>query len=123
MALVAPVLFLIIFGFVQLGYAFLLQHVLQNAAREACRIAAMSRTTNSDVDSIIATSLEAGGIRKYTRKILVDNVEADVSSAATNSDICVQIQVTAHDATLLPGSSYFQYLTGPLLGSCSLRHE
>jgi Flp pilus assembly protein TadG len=123
MALVTPVLFLIIFGFVQLGYAYMLQHVLQNAAREACRIAAMPKTTNSDVDAIIATSLEAGGIQKYTRKILVNNVEADVLSAAANSDVCVQIQITASDATLLPGNVYFQYLTGPLLGSCSLRHE
>ena len=51
MAFVAPVIITIIFGILQFGYAFMVQHALQDAARQGCRAAIPRNRTNSAVTS------------------------------------------------------------------------
>ena len=119
-AFALPVLFLVVFGLMGIAYAFMVQHLMQDAARQGCRVAVCPSSTNTKVTDTVNALLQAGGISKATTTILVNDVPADVCTATANNNICVQITIAASDVALLPGLSY---LHGELKGSCTLRVE
>jgi Flp pilus assembly protein TadG len=47
-AVVAPVVFLFIFAFIEFGRMLMVQHCLSDTAREACRVASLATTVSSD---------------------------------------------------------------------------
>lgn len=49
MAIVGPLLFLIVFGLFEVAYGFMVQHLIQDAARDGCRIAMCYRNSNAIV--------------------------------------------------------------------------
>lgn len=123
MALITPILLTLVFGVMQVGYAFMVQHALQDAARRGCRAAIMPRRTNSAVTSTVSTILQQQGISSSvtTTAILVNDVSGDVSAAQTGDDICVKVTMPLASATLFPG--FFSNFTGTMTGAVTLRCE
>lgn len=61
-ALVAPVLFLIVFGAVEFGRAIMVLDLLSHAARSGCRVGVLPGNGNPEMQSAVTTALAAGGI-------------------------------------------------------------
>lgn len=120
MAIAAPVLFVIIFGVFEITHAFMIQHLIQDAARQGCRVAICPLKTNQDVQSMINSVLAREGVTGATTTILVNNATTDVVSARAGDDVSVKIQLDTSSIAMYPGGGY---LYGQLTAAYTLRHE
>ncbi|HUQ68851.1 MAG TPA: TadE/TadG family type IV pilus assembly protein [Planctomycetaceae bacterium] len=120
MAFAAPVLFLILFGILEVAHAFMVQHLIQDAARQGCRVAIRPRSTNAAVTNTIDRLLKAEGIDGATTTILVNNAAGDVSRAEAGADIRVKITLDRSNVALVPGG---RYVMGQLSAAYSQRHQ
>src|SRR5438128_1702420 len=55
-AVVVPVFFLIFFGIVEIGRAFMVRGILDNAARAGCRTGILQGKSNTDVTSAVTSA-------------------------------------------------------------------
>jgi len=120
MALIAPVLFLIIFGLFEISFGYMVHHLIQDAARQGCRAGIRYKSTNAAVLSTVNTLINAEHIKGATTTVLVNNVAADVSAAKTGDQITVKITVPASKVTFFPTTGY---LKGNLTVLCTMRHD
>ena len=120
MAFVAPVLLLIVFGLFEIAHAFMVQHLIQDAARQGCRVGISFRKTNAMVQDTINRLLQAEGITGANTTITVNGTTSDLSVAPAGADIRVRITLATSRVSLFPGSGY---LTGQLTAACDMRHE
>ena len=65
-AVVVPLLVLVLLGSVELGRATMVQHTLQEAARSACRRYIVEDATITDVENMVAATMDAANITGYT---------------------------------------------------------
>lgn len=120
MALVTPILLILAFGVIQVGYAFMVQHVIQNAACEGCRVAILPSRSTSAVSTAISKVLQQPGLNQVaTTRIQVNNVDANVENAVSSDMITVQVTIALSDVTLFPG--FFSGWDGTLKGAVTLR--
>lgn len=119
MAFVLPVLLLIVLGLFEFAFVFLVQHLLQDAAREGCRSAALPGSTNTEVQESVSTSLQAYGINGVTTRILVNNVQGDLSSATSGDQVGVQISIPVANISVIPTG----YVQGDLSANYSRVRE
>lgn len=120
MALVSPVLFAIVFGLFEIAYGYMVHHLIQDAARQGCRVGVCYGETNTDVTTKINTLLQAEKIAGTTTKIMVNGAVANVSSAKSGDQVTVQITIPASKASLFPVSGYIK---GQLSALCTMRHQ
>lgn len=102
LAVVAPLLFAVLWGLVEFGRAIMVQQALVSSAREACRIAVLPGTTRDDVINRATTSLSAAGISSPTITMSPD----PPSAASEGTPITVTIQVSFNNVTWLPVPIY-----------------
>ncbi len=123
MALIAPVVIALLFGVIQFGYAFMVQHALQDAARQGCRAAILPNQSNSTVTTAVSALLQNEGINvaKTTITILVNNAAGDVSSSKAGDQVTVKVTMAFADVKLFPGD--FSSFTGTMQGAVTLRSE
>jgi Flp pilus assembly protein TadG len=119
-ALVFPLFFTFVLGFIEFGRANMVASLLNNAARNGCRVAVLTGKTNTDVDNAITTSLTSTGIRSYTTTVKVNNAVANASTAKSDDEITVSISVPVRNISWIPGTGL---LTGNLTGKCTLYKE
>jgi len=119
MAIAAPVLILILLGLIQFGYVFMVQHLLQNAAREGCRNAILPASTNSSVTSGVAAMLQSQRINGATTTLMVNGGAGSISKANSGDNIVVQITLPVANVSIVPNT----YLKGTLTASCVRRLE
>lgn len=122
MAVVAPVLFLLIFALVEFARVVMVQHSLTNAAREGCRTATLASTkSQTKVDTTIRDYL-SGSIAgtSDTKKVQVTITPADFSDIASNTPITCQVTVRYSDVSWLP-PSFLQSVI--LQGSATMYRE
>lgn len=123
MALITPVLLVLVFGILQVGYAFMVQHALQDVARQGCRMAILRNRSQSAVTTAVQDLLRREGITpaKTSSAILVNDVERDMATAVAGDQVCVRIRMSLSDAALFPG--FFSNFTGTMQGSATMRCE
>lgn len=120
MAFAAPILLILVFGIMQIGYAFMVQHSLQNAAAKGCRAAILPNASTSTVTSAVNAVLLPVGLSNYaTTTIKVNNQTSAVTTAVTGDDISVQVYMPLSDVTLFPG--FFNNYNGTLTSTVTLR--
>lgn len=119
MAIAAPVLLLIVIGLFEMGHAFMIKHLLQDAAREGCRVAVSPKATNGTVESSVNKLLQEKGIQGATMTILVNNASTNVNQAKAGDNISVTIQVNTSSVSVVPSG----YLNGQLTVSSVRRRE
>ncbi|MDB5347294.1 MAG: TadE family protein [Schlesneria sp.] len=120
MALISPVLFAIVFGLFEIAYGYMVHHLIQDAARQGCRVAVCYGESNTDVNSKINSLLQAEQISGSTTKIMVNSSVADVASAKSGDQITVQITIPASKVSFFPATGY---LRGQLTALCTMRHQ
>lgn len=117
---VAPVLFLFVFGLIEVGRAMSVQQAVTNAAREGCRKAVIATTRNKDDVEFV--------VRRYLRSVLpsaLDSVSVVVTPQSftampSGTEITVNVRVNYSDVSWLPAG----YLGDPVLGAeASQRRE
>jgi Flp pilus assembly protein TadG len=93
-AIVAPVFFLMIIGFLEFGRALMVQQVLINASRVGARQASTTGATSAEVES---------AVQEYTQGVAVPGVEVTVSpnpsAAAPGTTITVTTSVDFSDVS------------------------
>ena len=91
-AIVAPVFFLMVIGFIEFGRALMVQQVLINASRVGARMASTTGSTTSGVQSAVQT---------YTTNVAVPGVTVSVTPNPATATAGTAITVT----TSVPYSS------------------
>lgn len=121
MALCTPIALTLIFGIMQVGYAFMVQHMLQDAARKACRTASFRSTSNAAVTTIANGVLTNMSLTGVTTTILVNGNANDVSTANYGDVVSVTISLPLQNILLFTVN--FMNFTGIIKGSDTLRCE
>jgi Flp pilus assembly protein TadG len=113
-AVVAPVLFAVVFGSIEFGRAMMVGHLVNNAARAGCREGALPNKSTADVQAAVTNSLQGAGVQGGSVTVLVNGVEQDASLAATGDRVEVKVTVAADQNSWLPGLSFLrgQFLSG-----------
>lgn len=141
-AVIAPVIFVILFGIIEVGRAFMVLHLLSEVARESARYAVVTEGTNdstTNIQTYAAARLSAFGLNTAnTPAVYVnDSNSTDLSAAsgpiqqtgASNfgkytkgTEVTVQVQVNFSEVTWLP---FADYLAGnaKLTGQYTLRRD
>ncbi len=119
-AIVAPIFFLFILGFIELGRGYMIQHLMSNAARQGCRVAAIEGKTSTDVNNTVYAVLNGEGISGDAVSVQVDDAAADASSANPGDEITVTVSVPVSSVSWVPGA---QFLFGTITGKYTLRRE
>ena len=120
-AFVAPLLILLLLGMIEFGRAMMALELLNNAARNGCRLAVVNGSTNDQVTQAVTSTLNNTSVSGATPTILVNGSQADVSSASTGDTITVTVSVPADTISWLP-TSFF--LSGKnLTGTAVMRRE
>lgn len=104
MALAAPILLAMIFGMIQVGYAFMVQYLVENAAAKGGRAAVLPSRTQTAVATAINDVLQPMSLSgSATTTIKVNNVVSDVATAVSGDDVSVQVSIALADVILFPG--------------------
>lgn len=121
-ALVAPILFILVFGAIDCGRAMMGLDLMANAARDGCRTGCIPGSTNSDVTNAVTAHLNNGGITTgATVEITVNGQVADVSTARKGDQIKVTVSLPSDAVSWLSSSWFFGGKT--LTRSTVMRHE
>ena len=115
-ALVAPLLFLFVFGMIEIGRMVMVQQVLTNATREGARLAAMPDATETDVETRVTTFSAQAGVPSVTA-----DVSPNPTSAVPGDTINVTASVAISDVGWLPVNVFFP--SGSLTSATVMRKE
>lgn len=132
-AFVGPVLLLIVFGIFEWGRCFMVQALLNEAAREGCRTGVVEGTTTAQIQSAATTYLTNMGISGDTASVLINGSSGtQAQNVAAFTEITVQVSVPFNSVTWFPVGAAV-YLPGvgsvgagpnvTLTGQCTLRRE
>jgi Flp pilus assembly protein TadG len=119
-AVVAPVLFILVLGTVEVGRGLMVIQLLTNAARAGCRTGVIEGKATSDINTTVTTILTAQGITTEGVTVQVNDGSADASTARSGDEITVKVSIPTSKITWVPGGSYLQ---GTLSGQYTLRRE
>lgn len=120
MAVVSPLLFLILFGIMEFGWAFMVRQTLVNAAREACRVAIIQGNTEADAQARFAQAIAATGL---TVTPTVRYSDTDTPPDSINDTVTVTVTVPYSDITITGLTSFLGIHTTSVTASCSMRLE
>ena len=98
-AVLAPLLFLLIFGMIEYGRMVMVQQLITNASREGARLAVLDGSTNSDV---IAKAKATVGGAITLKDSDVTTSPTDITTATAGTSITVTVGVNFDDVTWLP---------------------
>ncbi len=97
-ALVAPVLFLVIFGIVEVGRAIMVQQLLTNASREGARHAVIESSTSGEVVQLIQEYLNYCSISHAEIQITPENL----ATLGPGDSVSVGIKVPLDKVSWVP---------------------
>jgi hypothetical protein len=118
-ALVLPVLLLIVLGVIEFSKAFLTEHMLTLATREAARVATLEGTTVDQIHEVLHSYLTPGRVPSEALAIAID--PPDLSTTETGDWVTVSVSVRFEAVS--PLSTPF-FLPGRILeASCTMRRE
>lgn len=118
-ALVFPILLLIVLGVIEFSKAFLTEHMLTLATREAARVAALEGTTIDQIHEVLHSYLTPSRVPPEVLEIQID--PPDLSATETGDWVTVSVSVRFEHVSLL--STPF-FLPGKVLeASCTMRRE
>ena len=137
-AVVLPVFFLILFGFIEFGHVFMTIHTLNSAARRAARLGVSETATTASVTAL-ANQIVSSAIPNTSTTILVKNGDAfdvtgvnastinystlpniELSTAARRQLFIVRVSVPYSSVAIL-GPKWLGGLT--VYGQCVMRKE
>ncbi len=111
-AMVAPLLFLLLFGMIEFSRYTAANHAIQEAARCGCRVAILEEATEAEVKAKVNELLTVFGISTHTTTI-----SPSLATASAQGDpITVTVSVTYNEISWVPTP---QFLSGKVLSVSS----
>src|SRR5437879_4768182 len=80
-ALSSSILFLILWGMVEIGRGFMVQGILTNAASAGCRAGVVPGAGTTDVTAAVSSYMTGVGVSGYSTQIQVSGASGDPSTA------------------------------------------
>jgi Flp pilus assembly protein TadG len=117
---VAIAFFIIILGLIEIGRAFMVQHLLLAAARQGARVGIVPPNGNTEIAAAVANVMTPAGITSDQINVTVNDGVHDADTATTGQDITVQVYVSVGSVSWLP---FTNYLTGNLSGQYTLKRQ
>lgn len=114
MAIVAPLLFTLLFGIIEFGWLFTVKNTMVNAAREGARVGALQGTGFADMNARVIQYLQPTGL---DTKVSINIVEATPASPI----VSVTLSVPQADVSLV--GNFFGVVTGNINATASMRKE
>jgi hypothetical protein len=102
-AIVAPLIFLLIFGIIEVGRLVLVQQILTNASREGARRAVLEQATAVEVQTVAEDYLSKSSISDAT----VTVSPTPLSSLGFGDSVTVTCSVPFKEVSWLPGTWFF----------------
>ena len=105
-AVVAPVLFLVIFGMFEMARMVMVKQAVVNAAREGCREACLATTTSAvDADTAVRTHLQnVVPNASDPSKLRVTCTPANLSAITSGTAVTVDVRCNFSDVSWMPGN-------------------
>jgi Flp pilus assembly protein TadG len=107
LAITAPVLFLMVFGMIDVGRAVMVQNLLTNAARDGVRSAVLDGATASEIEARVVNYLADSSVSGATATVTPNPLTA----ADLGDPVTVTASVPFNSVSWLPSSMYFQGAT------------
>ena len=101
-AITAPVLFIILFGMIEMGRALMIKQLLSNAARDGARSAILEGSSAEDVEQTVLSYL--GGSKIGGAKVSV--TPSPLTLAQGGDPVTVSISVPFNEVSWLPTPKY-----------------
>ena len=103
MALIAPFLFLVIFGAIELSRMMMVRQSLTNTARESCRLATLATTQSNQTVTDFARNKLVGVIpeSEVSTSVLV-SIDPSINGVESGSEITIELAVDCEDVSWLP---------------------
>ncbi len=114
LAVMAPVMFAMLFGIIEFGWLFSVRNTLINAAREGARLGALQGVTAGEIEARVTTYLEPMGLETHAT---IDVVEP------TTEDPIVTVTVRIPQADVSLVGDFFGFTLGTIEGVASMRRE
>jgi Flp pilus assembly protein TadG len=102
----ALVFFIMLLGIFEIGRAFMVQHLLTNAAREGCRVGVLQGVSSPQIQSAVTTRLAQQGIGGDVASVQVNDGSTDAVNAKSGDEITVKVTVPVSAVTWLPFTNY-----------------
>lgn len=119
-AMVASVFVMFVLGIMELGRVLMAQHLMTNAARQACRVGIIGGTSTATIKSVATQALKAQGIPSTVASVQVNDGSIDALSAKSGDEITVIITVPMKTISWVPVPFFSG---GTLKAQYSLRRE
>jgi len=107
-ALVVPIFVTLVFGIIDIGRGFMVQSLLNNAARAGCRVGILPGKATSDIQAAVNGAVAGQGINGASTAVLVNGSAVDASTAGSRDQITVTVSVPVGSISWLPGTHYLQ---------------
>jgi Flp pilus assembly protein TadG len=114
LAVVSPVLFAMLFGIIEFGWLFTVQHTMVNAAREGARLGVLQGVTLEEIQEETIQFLEPMGLE--------DQVTIAITEATVDDPfVTVRLTVPREDVSLV--GNFFGFVGGMVEGTATMRKE
>jgi Flp pilus assembly protein TadG len=100
------VFFTLILGIFEIGRAFMVQHLMTNAAREGCRVGVLQGTSSAQITTAVTSRLAQQGVGGDVASVQVNDGTTDASNAKSGDEITVKVTVPVSKITWLPFTNY-----------------
>lgn len=121
-AIVAPAFFIIVLGMVEVGRACMVNEILTEAARQACRQGVLEGTSSATIKQAAVDYLTAVGISGETAGVMVNDAPVDTVEASTMpayTEITVVVSIPAATVTWVPT----WFVQGTISAQYTMRRE
>lgn len=113
-AIVSPILFMILFGCIEIGLAHMILHTTEAAAYEAARVAIIPGKTSKDAKDAARRILGTAGVRKADIQLRPNNL------SRSTKKVTVTISTRYRDNLAMPT---FFVNDNPIVKQCVLQRE
>lgn len=121
-AFVAPILFVMLLGIIEIGRACMVTELLTEAARQACRKSVIEGTSRAAVQQAATDYLTSVGISGESADVYVNDqpiASTDLSTMPAYTEITVVVTVPVGSVTWTP----LWFVNGSLSGQYTMRRE
>jgi Flp pilus assembly protein TadG len=107
LAITAPILFLLVFGMIDVGRAIMVQNLITNAARDGARAAVLDGAEASAIEAQVVDYLNASSVSGASATVSPN----PISTAGLGDPVSVTVQVPFASVSWLPATKYFSGVT------------
>jgi Flp pilus assembly protein TadG len=102
LAAVAPFVFFIILGIIEIGRGLMVIHLLNNAAQAGCRAGILEGQSTAKIKAVVVSTLTATGVNGENATVKVNDASADASTAVEGDEITVVVKVPVDSISWVP---------------------